>query len=106
MTTSIESSRIYYVTVTLYKNNRLAFENYASRIELFIDAPVSANRLKDFKDVININHDNWKFIYLENITIELYEPNNDANLYLKKLLFDKDYKEIEFYREGAFWTKK
>lgn len=106
MTTSVLSSRIYYVNITLFKNDKQAFENYANRIVSFIADSVSANRVKNFKDISIIKYDNWKFIYLENITIELNcDQIDDVNLYLKKLLIDKEYKEIEFCREGAFWTK-
>ncbi|MGZ4089085.1 MAG: hypothetical protein ACXVNO_00075 [Bacteroidia bacterium] len=83
MTVSIESSRIYYVTITLFKNNKLAFKNYANRIVSFVDDPISVNRMKDFKDIVNVKHNNWKFIHLENMTIELYEPLSDINIYLK-----------------------
>lgn len=105
MTKSIESSRIYYIKITLFKNDKLAFEKFANRIVLFIDDSVSINKLKNFKDIINVPNENWKFVYLENMTIELYEPFNDINLYFKKLLAEKNYKELELSREGAFWTK-
>ncbi len=69
----IYSSYIGRVTISMYKNDRLAFDTFAQDVIAFTNDSISVEGLKNFKNVNNILYKDINMIYLENIIIRLMD---------------------------------